>query len=86
MRPWTEAALRVKTVTLELQWGHGLAAVDGSARHIQWRIADKLQWGHGLAAVDGGVGVVADNRHGQLQWGHGLAAVDGQAGGAVILE
>ena len=36
-----------------LQWGHGLAAVDGSASHCAYALSVLLQWGHGLAAVDG---------------------------------
>ena len=60
-----------------LQWGHGLAAVDGCPAARRARVPAQLQWGHGLAAVDGPsrlkVGIPA---HG-LQWGHGLAAVDG---------
>ena len=36
-----------------LQWGHGLAAVDGVALYVVCVVGAGLQWGHGLAAVDG---------------------------------
>ena len=29
MRPWTELELEIMRGEAELQWGHGLAAVDG---------------------------------------------------------
>ena len=38
---------------MKLQWGHGLAAVDGRDFDAVFRLAVLLQWGHGLAAVDG---------------------------------
>ena len=54
MRPWTaykeRAAERKKS---RLQWGHGLAAVDGQADTRSHAEREALQWGHGLAAVDG---------------------------------
>ena len=37
----------------ELQWGHGLAAVDGLMAMNAVNAQLGLQWGHGLAAVDG---------------------------------
>ena len=39
-----------------LQWGHGLAAVDGAVRPASKARSARLQWGHGLAAVDGTIG------------------------------
>ena len=63
---------------VRLQWGHGLAAVDGG-RHGRPVCDDcMLQWGHGLAAVDGPIMVVSVPARALLQWGHGLAAVDGR--------
>ena len=55
MRPWTATAGSSKAATAaKLQWGHGLAAVDGceGQRRHEW-MREELQWGHGLAAVDG---------------------------------
>ena len=40
-----------------LQWGHGLAAVDGRSWPIVACQPAGLQWGHGLAAVDGYAGL-----------------------------
>ena len=37
----------------ELQWGHGLAAVEGDSAFPPVPTAMWLQWGHGLAAVEG---------------------------------
>ena len=37
----------------QLQWGHGLAAVDGGVACPRAGAPAQLQWGHGLAAVDG---------------------------------
>ena len=37
----------------KLQWGHGLAAVDGVGGGLTAMPPLTLQWGHGLAAVDG---------------------------------
>ena len=54
MRPWTDVWIADFSVRfLKLQWGHGLAAVDGTP--VAEELARKygLQWGHGLAAVDG---------------------------------
>ena len=67
-----------KAVVIVLQWGHGLAAVDGAIRARRaFRASRWLQWGHGLAAVDGDETDDEDEPEGELQWGHGLAAVDG---------
>ena len=38
---------------VRLQWGHGLAAVDGGGGVLWLAHGVLLQWGHGLAAVDG---------------------------------
>ena len=61
----------------QLQWGHGLAAVDGRRAQCHGQSGPRLQWGHGLAAVDGGAVRLHRVLEPQLQWGHGLAAVDG---------
>ena len=79
MRPWTdEADAEFPLARPGLQWGHGLAAVDGSGRAGRRRRMSLLQWGHGLAAVDGRPSVARRARRNTLQWGHGLAAVDGR--------
>ena len=36
----------------QLQWGHGLSAVDTSLCQIVKMPRCSLQWGHGLSAVD----------------------------------
>ena len=54
MRPWTVATRHaLMRARISLQWGHGLAAVDGAygLGAVAWE--RQLQWGHGLAAVDG---------------------------------
>ena len=54
MRPWTEPAnVDEPGAEIKLQWGHGLAAVDGVERPNNVQSPSPLQWGHGLAAVDG---------------------------------
>ena len=54
MRPWTGIRQFFKLLLgMQLQWGHGLAAVDGRMRSLHARLLKLLQWGHGLAAVDG---------------------------------
>ena len=77
MRPWTAISTAHFTHAVELQWGHGLAAVDGNHLNAEPMPASKLQWGHGLAAVDGTFLVIKPKPNQSLQWGHGLAAVDG---------
>ena len=46
-----------------LQWGHGLAAVDGWVSRSRAASSSQLQWGHGLAAVDGRHGPRAAGGH-----------------------
>ena len=83
MRPWTGwVGPHTLWVRRRLQWGHGLAAVDGADGADQDGAMLWLQWGHGLAAVDGNGGAGEPGGHGTLQWGHGLAAVDGLDRGA----
>ena len=54
MRPWKELLAFNEMKRLKgLQWGHGLAAVEGSNHTGVTPRIDKLQWGHGLAAVEG---------------------------------
>ena len=55
LRPWTaECDGPAADYKVGLQWGHGLAAVDGALAATTPAEARELQWGHGLAAVDGG--------------------------------
>ena len=77
LRPWTDARAPEHLHVEQLQWGHGLAAVDGQFHGGAFAQALKLQWGHGLAAVDGSPPTSCSTRSPGLQWGHGLAAVDG---------
>ena len=51
-RGWSARAACAGAVPV-LQWGHGLAAVDGSTPAHRMYSDSKLQWGHGLAAVVG---------------------------------
>ena len=54
MRPWTAVDVhRDSADRQQLQWGHGLAAVDGRDLAVVFPTLMRLQWGHGLAAVDG---------------------------------
>ena len=54
MRPWTaELTGGNFGEAVALQWGHGLAAVDGAYARLPSYASPALQWGHGLAAVDG---------------------------------
>ena len=58
MRPWMVDRRAHDEAHAELlQWGHGLAAVDGCPLAGLVALAAELQWGHGLAAVDGGARV-----------------------------
>ena len=78
LRPWTGLRPRMGAAShFALQWGHGLAAVDGTTISQIAHDVITLQWGHGLAAVDGGTSKAAWKVSVMLQWGHGLAAVDG---------
>ena len=65
LRPWTEKQYGgTPPDQYVLQWGHGLAAVDGLIGRPA-RIGPRmLQWGHGLAAVDGPEGVRGQGAHG----------------------
>ena len=38
-----------------LQWGHDLAAVEGTISPSETVMLEMLQWGHDLAAVEGAV-------------------------------
>ena len=78
LRPWTaDVGEQFFADGSVLQWGHGLAAVDGAARprHARRRPAS-------MGPRPCGRGRLGDGRRrrgaGQLQWGHGLAAVDGR--------
>ena len=86
LRPWTECPSPGFAGDERLQWGHGLAAVDGQSGYQPPFMFTELQWGHGLAAVDGGEGDQCMTAETALQWGHGLAAVDGIPPTALTLE
>ena len=80
MRPWTEVWWRRARRPLELlQWGHGLAAVDGCSPTPS---PPTLQSFNGATALRPWTGDMVDSadRAWELQWGHGLAAVDGACG------
>ena len=56
LRPWLAKYVSAEGEAIAgLQWGHGLAAVVGTAVGPQDVKTAKLQWGHGLAAVVGGL-------------------------------
>ena len=86
MRPWMAVSEIAPRKGMVLQWGHGLAAVDGGHGRDKHARANQLQWGHGLAAVDGGFMWLVGVHLLSLQWGHGLAAVDGVAEGLAHVE
>ena len=78
LRPWTAQPDHRHSTADLLQWGHGLAAVDGSTGPIRpppppsrFNGATALRpWTAGMA-----LGRIRTQL--RLQWGHGLAAVDG---------
>ena len=76
LRPWTGLRSASRAMAFELQWGHGLAAVDGCARRPHEQATESF---NGATALRPWTALVA--RHlgaaDGLQWGHGLAAVDG---------
>ena len=77
MRPWTVVPARVNICTVMLQWGHGLAAVDGTERRPNVVPVPSFNGATALRPwTDAVCGepIPLDN---ELQWGHGLAAVDG---------
>ncbi|WHZ25375.1 MAG: hypothetical protein OJF51_000170 [Nitrospira sp.] len=38
---------------LELQWGHGISAMESNARRvISLTQTEQLQWGHGISAME----------------------------------
>ena len=61
---------------IELQWGHGLAAVDGKGSATRWVEVKSF---NGATALRPWTGQTARPQRAAtaLQWGHGLAAVDG---------
>ena len=62
---------------VELQWGHGLAAVDGSPAGTRGAAACRASMGPRPCGRGRTAAVEAAAREHELQWGHGLAAVDG---------
>ena len=77
MRPWTaDGVRRFARAWLSLQWGHGLAAVDGGSRcrGRAWRRASMGPRPCGRGRLRRRDRCCAAC---ELQWGHGLAAVDG---------
>ena len=54
LRPWKGRWRDLSDVPMgKLQWGHGLAAVEGESAAPAPDHIPLLQWGHGLAAVEG---------------------------------
>ena len=60
----------------ELQWSHGILAMDSAACPALQRPSPLLQWSHGILAMDrrpaAGLGPIP----GTLQWSHGILAMD----------
>ena len=61
-----------------LQWGHGLAAVDGAVRQARQANLISFNGATALRPWTGRSPCLAYGRICRLQWGHGLAAVDGR--------
>ena len=80
LRPWTGGGdLRGPEGLRWLQWGHGLAAVDG-CRKVE-RV-DGVNCFNGATALRPWTGIALRRIRfclAKLQWGHGLAAVDGRS-------
>ena len=78
LRPWT-AVSQAEAVWryYRLQWGHGLAAVDGSEAGAEQAGADAASMGPRPCGRGRDGAGLAPGAGAQLQWGHGLAAVDG---------
>ena len=71
-------ALRAKLRLLMLQWGHGLAAVEGaSTRATSSTSGAGFNGATALRPWKVGGASVVKATVGSLQWGHGLAAVEG---------
>ena len=80
-RPFSRGNVNAKDSTLlgrtQLQWGHGLSAVEMSTPSKRGaRRAKALQWGHGLSAVEMARSRTLRRHRPPLQWGHGLSAVE----------
>ena len=84
LRPWT-ALDRVRGGCAEyvLQWGHGLAAVDGTAPACAPLISSGFNGATALRPWTAYVGAFVGHND-ELQWDHGLAAVDGGREGAAL--
>ena len=79
-RPFSRGDVFVSLVNgirpAELQWGHGLSAVETGADWSALKLPNLLQWGHGLSAVETSTTDEREVLTAQLQWGHGLSAVE----------
>ena len=81
MRPWMVVDVAGDGAAKQLQWGHGLAAVDGSPAAMMTCRRTSF---NGATALRPWMGIrdTTNVREIGLQWGHGLAAVVGFANGA----
>jgi hypothetical protein len=62
---------------IELQWGRGFAATEGTVHATGGTSNEQLQWGRGFAATEGLASYSASSRSRALQWGRGFAATEG---------
>ena len=77
LRPWTVVGGANANMLDELQWGHGLAAVDGSSARSEPPRPTSFNGATALRPWTGQDRTMRLNVTLELQWGHGLAAVDG---------
>ena len=78
LRPWTGGSIDCPAVFMDgLQWGHGLAAVDGRACQSSSMAVVCFNGATALRPWTVVIRLGTARPRGVLQWGHGLAAVDG---------
>ena len=70
--------LKARSILKPLQWGHGLAAVDGPSSRGQRRVRCRFNGATALRPWTEWYEATLTDSTKQLQWGHGLAAVDGR--------
>ena len=86
MRPWTAPPVSRHNQRRRLQWGHGLAAVDGACPTMRATRHRSFNGATALRPWTAEHGWPQPRKSSWLQWGHGLAAVDGRCEYGVIAE
>ena len=77
LRPWMGELADVSAAVFRLQWGHGLAAVDGGNVYCGARGPNGASMGPRPCGRGWAPAFPGEPCAHWLQWGHGLAAVDG---------